>query len=137
MTNGQLLLLADAILFAHFCIAAYLVISLPVIWIGRWLHCRFVHAPWFRYSHAGLMGFVLLESLAGLFCPLTTWEAALRRTANAGTAGDGQSFMAHWVGELLFYDFDETTFTIIYVLFFAAVVGTLFLIPVHHERQEK
>ena len=98
MTDGQLLFLADIVLVIHFIIAAYLTLGLPVIWLGRFAGWRFVHNPWFRYSHVGFTGFVLLESLAGVFCPLTIWEGVLRRMAGQPGAGGGESFFAHWMG---------------------------------------
>lgn len=130
MSEGGYLLLADVVLVMHFAVTAYIVLGLPVIWAGRWFGAGFVRNPWFRYSHAGLMGVVLAESLAGVFCPLTEWETRLRQAADAGFAGDGQGFVARWVGRVLFHDLGETAFTVIYGLFFAAVALTLWLVPV-------
>ena len=135
MSEGGYLLLADAVLVLHFVIAAYIVLGLPVIWTGWRLGARFVRNPWFRYSHAGLMGVVVAESLAGVFCPLTAWETRLRQAADAGFAGDGQSFVARWMGRVLFYDLGETAFTVIYGVFFAAVLVTLWLVPVRSRRE--
>ncbi|MGL1863126.1 MAG: DUF2784 domain-containing protein [Pseudodesulfovibrio sp.] len=135
MSNGQMLLLADAILVVHFCIALYITYSLPVIWLGRIFKWQFVHNLWFRLSHIGLMAVVMLESLIGMLCPLTTWEADLRHAAGGGT-GDGQSFVAHWVRKLLFHDFNETTYTIVYALFFSVVVATFFLVPIRLRKSE-
>ena len=117
MSETGYLLLADAVLVLHFVIAAYIVLGLPVIWTGWRLRAGFVRNPWFRYSHAGLMGVVVAESLAGIFCPLTAWETRLRQSADAGFAGDGQSFVARWMGKVLFYDLGETAFTVIYGFF--------------------
>lgn len=137
MPNGQTILLADTILVIHFLIAAFITFGLPIIWAGHWLGWRFVHSPWFRFTHAGLMGFVLAESLAGKLCPLTIWEASLRRAAGAGGAGDGQSFVAYWMGKLLFHDFSEQTYTITYGLFFLAVIATFFLVPIRRKRGKR
>lgn len=134
MTDAQLLLLADVVLVAHFLIAGYLAFGLPLIWLGRLFGWRLIHNPWFRYSHAGLMGFVLFESLIGMFCPLTIWEGELRRAAGGVGAGEGESFVAHWLGKILFYDMDETVFTVVYALFFAAVALTLWLVPVRRKQ---
>ncbi len=134
MTDGQLLLLADSVLAVHFMIAVYLTLGLPVIWLGRFAGWQFVHNPWFRHSHAGFMGFVLLESLAGIFCPLTVWEGILRRMAGQAGAGSGESFIAYLVEKLLFHEFDETCFTIAYGLFFVLVVLTLLLVPVQRKK---
>ncbi|MBI9080952.1 MAG: DUF2784 domain-containing protein [Pseudodesulfovibrio sp.] len=130
MADGQMMLLADGVLVIHFCIAAYLVLGLPLIWIGRCADWRSVRDPWFRYSHLGLMGFVFLESVVGRMCPLTVWEGALRRAAGQARTGRGESFVGHWMGKLLFCDFDETWFTAAYGVFFLALVVTLWLVPV-------
>jgi hypothetical protein len=45
------------------------------------------------------------------------------------------SFVAYWVGRVLFPDFDPAWFGIAYGLFFALIILTLFLIPVR--RPEK
>lgn len=128
MSGGQAVLLADAILVIHFLIAAFLVFGLPVIWVGAFLKWRFVRNPWFRFSHAGLMGFVLAETLLGHLCPLTVWEAALRGNTT------GQGFIVYWVDRLLFHDLDPTVFVVAYALFFAAVLATFLIVPVRRGR---
>lgn len=137
MTDGQILLLADVVLILHFFIALFLSLGLPIIWLGRFLDWRFVRTPWFRYSHAGLMGFVVLESLAGKLCPLTTWEATLRQATGVDGGEYQHSFISHWVSQLLFHDFDEAVFTTIYVLFFLAIAATFFLVPVEQNRNKQ
>ncbi|XXJ21524.1 DUF2784 domain-containing protein [Desulfovibrio caledoniensis] len=129
MTGGSVALWADAVLVFHFFVAAFLVLGLPVVWIGAAAGWRFVRNPWFRWTHAGLMGFVLAETVAGKLCPLTVWEAALRRAAGEGS-DEPTSFVAYWVSRLLFPDFDPAWFGIAYGLFFGLIVLTLFLVPV-------
>lgn len=129
MTDGTLLFWADAVLVLHFCIAAFNGLSLPVIWIGAAAGFRFVRNPWFRWSHVALMGFVLAETVAGRICPLTEWEAALRRAAGQGS-GPGRSFVGYWLDRLLFLDLDPAWFTVGYALFFGLILLTLFLVPV-------
>lgn len=135
MTDSHMLLLADLVLFVHFFLAGYIVLGLPAIWLGRLLGWRLIHNLWFRYSHGGFMGIVLLESLVGVFCPLTAWEGALRQAAGDGGADQGKSFMAYWMGKLLFYDMNETVFTFVYAVYFVAVVITFWCIPVRESRK--
>ena len=130
MTDPQLLLLADAVLAVHVLIAAFNAFSLPVIWAGGLADWSFVRNPWFRFSHVGLMGFVLAETVAGQICPLTAWEGVLRQTGGQGWAGQGQSFIGYWAGKLLFHDFSQTQFGVAYGLFFGLILLTLFLVPV-------
>lgn len=135
MTDAQLLLLADTVLVIHFAIAAFNVFSLPVIWIGALLKKRFVHNPWFRLTHLGIMAFVVEETLMGRLCPLTIWEGDLRRAAGAGGPGDGQASIPRLLGDLLFSQYDDTTYMIVYSLFFAAIVGTVLLVPIRFKRR--
>lgn len=130
MTDAQLLLLADTVLVVHFFIAAFNAFSLPVIWIGRLARWPFVHNPWFRFTHVGLMGFVVVETLAGKLCPLTIWEARLRQAAGDGWAGTGQTFVGYWVSRALFHDFTQTQYAVAYALFFGLIVVTFVLVPV-------
>ena len=127
---------ADVILVTHFLIAAFNALSLPVIWIGAWAGWGFVRNPWFRWLHVGLMGFVAAETVAGQLCPLTVWEAALRRAGGEPGVGDGESFVAHWLGRLLFLDFTPSQFATAYGGFFGLIVLTLFLVPVRHGRKK-
>ena len=130
MSDAQLLLAADVVLAVHFLIAVFNAFSLPVIWAGGLASWRFVRNPWFRYTHAGLMGFVLVETAVGQLCPLTVWEGMLRRAGGEGWAGEGQSFIGRWVGKLLFHDFSQVQYAVAYGLFFGLIVLTFFLVPV-------
>ena len=116
-------MLADAILFAHFAIAAFIVVGLPLIWIGAALHWRWVSNRWFRYLHLAAIVFVAAEALIGVKCPLTLWEDALRGVQ------ESRSFVSRWVATLLFYRAPEWVFTTAYVAFAAATLITLRLIP--------
>ncbi|WP_338668705.1 DUF2784 domain-containing protein [Pseudodesulfovibrio methanolicus] len=120
---------ADVVLVIHFGIAASLTLGLPVIWIGAAAGWRFVRNPWFRWTHAGLMGVVLAETVAGKLCPLTVWEAALRRAAGEG-GNEPASFVGYWLGRVLFLDFAPVWFAVAYGLFFGLIVLTLLLVPV-------
>lgn len=135
MSDAQLLLLADVVLVVHFLIAAFNAFSLPVIWMGALAGWQFVRNPWFRYSHVGLMGFVLAETVAGKLCPLTIWEGMLRHAGGEGWAGEGESFIGHWVGKILFHDFSQTQYAVAYGVFFGLIVLTFLLVPVRRTRK--
>jgi hypothetical protein len=115
--------LADLILLVHFALAAFIVLGLPLVWIGAWLGWNWVRGRALRYAHAIAILVVAAESLAGSVCPLTRWEDALRASA------EGRSFIGRWFARLLYYDFPESAFTLAYVLYAAATLATLRLIP--------
>jgi uncharacterized protein DUF2784 len=120
-------LLADAILGIHFAFVAFVVGGFVVIWAGYFARRAFVHNFRFRLLHLLAMGFVLLEAVVGMVCPLTRWENQLR--VRGGASPYQESFMQHWVGRILFYDLSETTFTFLYAAFFLLIILTFVIIP--------
>ena len=116
-------LLADIVLIVHFAFVLFVVGGLAAIWIGTVAGLAWVRNFWFRAAHLAAIAFVAAESLLGIWCPLTIWEARLRGT------GAEKSFVAEWVHRLLFYDLPEWLFTAAYVLFGLAVAATWALLP--------
>ena len=115
--------LADAILLIHAFVVAFIVGGAAYIWIGIWRDWPGIRAPLFRYVHVGAMLFVAAEAVAGLICPLTLWESALR-----GEQSD-TGFVARWVGRLIYYDLPGWVFSAAYVAFAGALIVTLILVP--------
>ena len=116
--------LADLILIVHFLFVAFVVGGLALTWIGASFGWQWVRNFWFRVSHLAAIVFVAGEALAGVWCPLTVWEDALR-----GAHGE-KSFVARWVHRVMFFDFPDWVFNIAYVLFALAVAATwLFVRP--------
>lgn len=132
MDVGTRLMLADAVLVIHVGLALFLTFGLAAILVGgpQWgLFGRslggwkWVRGRAFRLAHLVGLVIVAAESFVGLTCPLTDLENALRRSADAGGQDGYQSgFIAHWLGALLFYDFDERVFAAAYVLALAVSV---------------
>jgi hypothetical protein len=129
MEARTLLLLADAILVAHLAVAAFLVLGLPLIWLGRWRGWAFVHSPWLRLPHLAAMAWVLAEDMLGRLCPLTEWEWALRQAALAQGLSR-RSWMAHWAGRLLYADLPDWSFTALYAGFFGFLLFTAWAVPI-------
>ncbi len=121
-------LLADLLLIIHIGIVFFIVGGLLLIWLGAIFKWRFVRNRVFRYLHLGLMGIVLLETLVGMLCPLTEWEAALRERAGQEAYG-GDTFMQYWLQQLLYWDWSPMTFMAVYALVFAAILVALWVIP--------
>ena len=115
-------LLADIVLVAHFAFVLFVVGGLASIWIGAAAGWRWVRDFRLRAAHLAAIAFVAIESIAGVWCPLTAWEDALR-----GAHGE-KSFVARWIHRVMFYDFPEWIFTCAYVLFALAVAATWFFV---------
>ena len=122
------LVLADLVLVVHAGFVAFVVCGLALIWIGWFRRWAFVRNFWFRAAHLAAMGVVAAESLAGMVCPLTTWENQLRLLAGGAQRYQG-SFIQHWLHQALFFDLDARTFTAVYVAVFLLVALSLWLVP--------
>lgn len=115
-------------LAVHVAFVLFIVLGLPLIWIGAALRWRVARSRCFRFLHLGAMGFVLLETVLGMMCPLTEWEATLRERAGQETYG-GETFMQYWLQRLLYWDLSPTAFIVLYIAIFAAIVWTFYAIP--------
>lgn len=117
------LLLADFILVVHFAFVLFVVFGLPLIWVGAAAGWRWIRNFRYRVAHLTAILIVSAEAAAGIWCPLTLWEDALR-----GTTSD-KSFVARWIHALLFYDLPVWVFTAAYVAFAVLVALTWWRIP--------
>lgn len=134
-TETAYILAADALLITHTLFVAFVVLGLVAIYVGYWLSWSWVRNHWFRLIHLGGIGFVVLQSWAGLICPLTTWEMQLREKAGQSTY-EG-SFIQHWLQSLLYYEAPDWVFLLIYTLFGTLVLASWFVVrPKRRSRNE-
>ncbi len=117
-------MLADAILVLHFLFVLFVTGGFALILAGAALRWSWVRDRRFRSLHLGAILLIAAESLAGMACPLTVWEDALRRAGPQHA-----SFVGRWIARLLYYDFPEWVFAAAYVAFALAVVLTWRLVP--------
>lgn len=119
--------LADIVLLAHTAVAVFVVLGLPLIWLGAWRKWRWSNLLWFRLAHLCTIGFVVVQSLLGMVCPLTILENWLR--LQAGQIGPGDGFIEYWFSRILFYQAPTEVFTFAYTLFGFAVAWTWWRFP--------
>jgi len=122
---------ADVVLAIHVAVAIFVVAGLMMIVVGnlsQWTLLRFVNTLWFRLMHITAVVVVVGQTWLGIICPLTTIEMLLR--AKAGEATYVGSFIAHWMGRLLFYDAPPWVFIALYSAFGLAAAATWMAYPV-------
>lgn len=108
-------LAADAVLFLHLCVVAFVVLGLVLIVFGNLRGWRFANAWWFRLTHLATIGVVVAQSWLGMVCPLTTLELWLRQQAGEATYAGG--FIEHWLSRLLYFEAPAWVFVIAYTAF--------------------
>lgn len=119
--------LADTVLLVHFGVVLFIVGGLAFIVAGNLRHWRWVNNIWFRLAHLAAIGVVVLQSLLGERCPLTTVESWLRLKAGGPAYSD--SFIEHWIQRILFYQAPSWVFATIYTLFGLLVLAAWWRYP--------
>jgi uncharacterized BrkB/YihY/UPF0761 family membrane protein len=118
-------LIADTILVIHFAFVLFVVFGFMLILTGLLARWSWIHNRIFRIAHLAAVGFVVLQAWLGQLCPLTIWENELRR--RAGQSGYTETFIEHWLHDILFYQAPPWVFTTVYTCFGALVVLVWFL----------
>jgi hypothetical protein len=116
-------MLADVVVAFHLLIVLFILLGVPLVYLGAALHWTWVRSrPW-RLLHLGAILFVAAESVLGITCPLTLWEDTLRGRRTAG------GFIERWIDQLIFYDAPAWVFTTAYLAFAGLVLATWILVP--------
>ena len=129
-TPATYALLADVVLLLHALVVAFVIFGLVLVLLGGRLNWSWVRNYYFRVAHLAAIVIVALQAWLGVLCPLTTLEMALRERAGQGIYSD--SFIAHWLGELLYMRAPWWTFVVAYTLFGIGVVWAWFGIRPEH-----
>ncbi len=125
-------LVADGILIIHFLIVAFVVFGQALILAGWYYKWEWVRNFWFRLTHLATIGFVVVQTWLGQLCPLTIWEQRLRLVA--GQPVFEESFIQHWLSQVLFFELDWWVFVVLYTAFAAIVVWSWWKYPPVRQR---
>jgi hypothetical protein len=120
-------LLADIVVAAHTAYVAFVIFGLLAVLVGRLLRWKWVRNFWFRLVHLLMITLVVVQSVLGIVCPLTTLEKNL--LLQAGLDPYSRSFIGECLHNLLFIDAESWMFTVSYCLFGAVVLAAFFLVP--------
>lgn len=119
--------LADVMVVFHAAYVSFVVFGLLAILLGVVFRWSWVRNIWFRSIHLIMIGIVVGEALLGIPCPLTVWEASLRKMGGqAAYAGD---FLGYWAHQLIFFRAKPWVFTLVYISFGLAVLMAFILAP--------
>lgn len=121
-------LAADLILIVHVAVVVFIVGGLLLIWVGAWRGWRVARNRCFRLWHVAAMAMVLIQTLIGVLCPLTVWEAALRERAGQPAYGDA-TFVQYWLQRLLYWELPASAFLVLYAIIMIAIVAAWWWVP--------
>ncbi|MBK6866865.1 MAG: DUF2784 domain-containing protein [Burkholderiales bacterium] len=133
MTAATAALFADAVLALHAAIVLFVVGGLVYVLAGHprgWFGARSLRL---RLAHLAAIGVVAAQAWLGRLCPLTVLEMWLRR--QAGQLTYGESFIAHWLGRLLYWEAPGWVFTAAYTAFGLAVLAAWWWLPPDRRRR--
>ena len=104
----RLILAADLILIVHFCVTFFVVFGFVSLPIGFLRNYSWTCNTKLRVAHMSLMGFITLEAIFGITCPLTILENILRQIENQ------QSFVSYWLSHFIYWDLPTYFFVTLY-----------------------
>ena len=113
--------LADVVLAVHVGIAVFVVGMTLALLVGGPRDWHWIRRAWLRRLHVALVLVIALQAWLGRLCPLTIWEQWLR--TRAGQQVYSESFIAHWLSELLFFEAPWWIFVLAYSVLAVVVAG--------------
>jgi hypothetical protein len=116
------------VLVVHFGVVMFVVMGLVVTLAGGVFRWRWVRGRWFRAVHLATIGVIVGQAWLGVVCPLTTWEMALREAGGQQRYDD--TFVAYWLGRLLFFEAEPWVFAAAYSGFGLLVLASFWWVPV-------
>ena len=125
-------LLADLVLALHSGVVIFIVLGTVLIVVGNLNGWRWVNHFWLRFVHLAGMLSVAIGTWLDISCPLTDLEQWLRIKTNAETYSD--SFIGHWLQQLLYYDFAPWVFVLVYTLFGLLILAVWWIFPPRRKR---
>jgi len=118
---------ADLILAIHGLFIIFVILGLVLIIAGTLLKWQFIENFRFRLLHLLCIGVVVVQAWASRLCPLTTWESRLREAA--GDSVYEETFIQHWLHNLIFLDLPWWVFQFAYTLFGLLILLFLIIKP--------
>jgi Protein of Unknown function (DUF2784) len=124
-------MLADTIVVVHLLIVLFVVIGVPLVYLGAARHWAWIRSLRWRFLHLIAIAVIAAESLFGIDCPLTVWEDRVRGEQIS------TGFIERWIDGVLFYDAPTWVFTVAYVAFAALVAITWVAVPPTKDQRKR
>src|SRR5579871_6326769 len=132
MSPTAYLYLADLVAFVHLAVLAYVVVGQLLIIVAAPFRWRWARNPWFRFSHLGVIAFVVYEQFNNIRCFLSVWEEKLKEWGGIPAEAQNETFLGRVVSSLFKYPNirqDDPFFYAVYIGMFAIVAQALVMYP--------
>jgi hypothetical protein len=132
MSPTVYLYLADAVAVVHLAVLAYVVVGQLGIIVAAPFRWRWARNPWFRWSHLGVIAFVVYEQLYNIRCFLSVWEEQLKVKGGVPADAVNETFLGRVVTALFKYEHipqEHPFFYAIYIGMLAIVLQGLIMYP--------
>ena len=120
--------LAELVLILHTSFIAFVLVGLIAVLVGMAARWEWTRNFWFRAAHLAAIGYVVVQALFGMVCPLTTLENYLRSSGGQDPYGEA-GFIQHWLHKLIFFQAEPWVFTVCYTAFGLLVAATWWFAP--------
>lgn len=125
--------LSTAVFGIHLLWVLFIIGTIPLVVIGNKLGWCWIRSRSLRYLHLAAIGFVVVETVFEIPCPLTWLENYANHSRGApGYSGDG--FIMDWFDQIIGLRPPATAFDLFYLLLFAAIFSLFILIPPNKRR---
>jgi hypothetical protein len=114
------MLIVDIIMVVHFAFIAFLIGGQVLMMIGYHRNWGWATNRLLRGIHIVCTLYVVVQTWAGQWCPLTLLENRFRQSS--GQQIYSSSFIQDWIGRLIYYDLPPWVFTVTYTVFGALVL---------------
>lgn len=128
-------LLATATFVLHTLWVSFILGMIPLIIVGHQQGWRWIRNSWLRTVHVAVMGFVIVETLFKLPCPLTLLEN-YARTQSGDLSYSNDGFVMDWFEKLIGMRPPSYAFDAFYYLLFALIVALFWAVPPNSSRRK-
>ncbi len=120
-------ILADIVAFVHLLYVGFVVVGEVLIVGGGLCRWRWIRNPWFRLLHVAAIGYVAVEAILQVPCPMWEWENRLREMA--GQPVQEGTFVGRLVEMFIVHPWPAWAFAALHIGFAVLVLATLVVVP--------
>jgi len=118
--------------FVHLLYVGFVVVGELLIVVGGLCRWRWIRNPWFRLLHVAAIGYVAVEEILQVPCPMWEWENRLREMA--GQPVQEGTFVGRLVETFIVHPWPAWAFAALHIGFGVLVLATLVVVPPRFRR---